>query len=198
MLLRCVIAAVRGMGADFPCPVCLIPKDELPGLGRTFPARTTAEMREVYQRAQSADTLAERNTILQAVGLRDVEVCFMFGTLDFVTYQHCPEHFLVLWTHRCLHRSRVGPSACLPWWAVQDTHPPGAPLNDRKGPRLNEPHRSPVRCILPSWAITHMLIAADNRLDATPRWRDLSHFSHISQFNEFSDGRKYEDLSKAS
>lgn len=35
-----------------------------------------------------------------------------------------------------------------------------------------------------------------HRLDAFPRWRDLNHFSEIAQFREFTDGRKYEDLSK--
>lgn len=29
-----------------------------------------------------------------------------------------------------------------------------------------------------------------------PRWRDLMHFTQIAEFREFSDGRKYEDMSK--
>ncbi|KAJ3540473.1 hypothetical protein NMY22_g4276 [Coprinellus aureogranulatus] len=36
----------------------------------------------------------------------------------------------------------------------------------------------------------------EKQLDAFPRWRDLNHFKEIAQFREFTDGRKYEDLSK--
>ncbi|KAF6744588.1 hypothetical protein DFP72DRAFT_1078429 [Ephemerocybe angulata] len=36
----------------------------------------------------------------------------------------------------------------------------------------------------------------ESQLAAFPRWRDLNHFTEIAQFREFTDGRKYEDLSK--
>ncbi|TEB31163.1 hypothetical protein FA13DRAFT_1629677, partial [Coprinellus micaceus] len=157
---QCVIAAIRGMGADFPCPVCLIPKDELPGLGKAFPVRTTVEMREVYQRAQSADTLAERNTILQAVGLWDVENTFWsFGHTDVYS---APGWDRLHAYHGGLFRKHI----------LQELL------------SMIEKDRGSTSLI-------------EAQLDETPRWRDLSHFSHISQFNEFSDGRKYEDLSKA-
>lgn len=39
---------------------------------------------------------------------------------------------------------------------------------------------------------------SSTRLNSFPRWCDLNHFREIAQFREFTDGRKYEDLSKVS
>ncbi|KAH6895078.1 hypothetical protein BKA70DRAFT_1570479 [Coprinopsis sp. MPI-PUGE-AT-0042] len=36
----------------------------------------------------------------------------------------------------------------------------------------------------------------EDQLSQFPSWRDLNHFSEIAKLREFSDGRKYEDLSK--
>lgn len=70
------MAAVRGMGSHHPCPICLVPADALPGIqvSQRFPDRTTQGMREVYEEAREAGTMAEREEILKEVGLRFVEV----------------------------------------------------------------------------------------------------------------------------
>lgn len=35
-----------------------------------------------------------------------------------------------------------------------------------------------------------------DRMDAIPRWSGLNHFSSIMKTGEFTDGGKYEDMSK--
>lgn len=68
------MAAVRGNGSKFPCPVCLIPDDSMPGLQDNFEARTTQSMQDAYNLAANAKTAFERNEILKGYGLRFVEV----------------------------------------------------------------------------------------------------------------------------
>lgn len=36
----------------------------------------------------------------------------------------------------------------------------------------------------------------DGRVAETPRWSGLYHFNEITTAGEFTDGRKYEDMSK--
>lgn len=69
------MALIRGFGSYAPCPVCLIPGDQLANLSINFPLRTKESMIKYYQDAQDPDLNAsEREQILKGIGLRDVEV----------------------------------------------------------------------------------------------------------------------------
>lgn len=76
-LSRCNMALVRGQSASFPCPVCLVPKTEIMNLSVSFEARTSDAMEAIYRRAQTLNATA-RETLLQSVGLRDVNVTLFF------------------------------------------------------------------------------------------------------------------------
>lgn len=71
------MAAVRGMGSDYPCPICLIPHDQFPGLDKKHPARTAENMKAIYEEAKACVTLADRDSVLKSASLRFVNVCSM-------------------------------------------------------------------------------------------------------------------------
>ena len=57
------MAAIRGMGSDYPCPVCLIPLEMFPGLSDTYPLRTSESMKEIYDLSQKAETVADTEAL---------------------------------------------------------------------------------------------------------------------------------------
>ena len=52
----------------------LIPAKDLSDLSKIYPLRTTETMKEVYETAQKAGTMAEKEVILKEYGLHNVEV----------------------------------------------------------------------------------------------------------------------------
>lgn len=70
---RSNITLTRGVGASYPCPVCLVPKNELPVLSRRAPLRTPGAMRGILNRVREMNATAAED-LLRAYGLRDVEV----------------------------------------------------------------------------------------------------------------------------
>jgi hypothetical protein len=67
--------ACRASGhANYPCPKCLVHKDQLHNVTGSFEARTSDSMRSVIQRASQASTKMEKERILQAFGLHDIQV----------------------------------------------------------------------------------------------------------------------------
>jgi hypothetical protein len=70
---RCTIALIRGTNSKFPCPICLVPNDQLTNLTDKFALRTTELMKKVYDEAQLLN-LTEREQLLKEHGLRNVEV----------------------------------------------------------------------------------------------------------------------------
>ncbi|KAF9044107.1 hypothetical protein BJ165DRAFT_1594751 [Panaeolus papilionaceus] len=69
------MALTRGARAHFPCPVCLVFKDDIPKVSQKAAPRTTERMRALWTEVQE-HTAADRETSLQAVGLRDVQNIF--------------------------------------------------------------------------------------------------------------------------
>ena len=70
------MVVIRGFGSYAPCPVCLIPGDQLANLSTIFPLRTKEQMIKYYKEAQDPDlNVAEKEQILKGIGLRSVEVC---------------------------------------------------------------------------------------------------------------------------
>jgi len=65
---------IRGINSHYPCPVCLVPAEDLSNLSKVYPLRTTEKMKEVYETAQRAETIAAKEAILKDYGLRNVEV----------------------------------------------------------------------------------------------------------------------------
>lgn len=68
------MAHTRGPKGNFPCPKCLVPREEMTK-GEMYPLRTTKTMKEVYKKAEEADTAGEREEIVKSVSLRFAKVC---------------------------------------------------------------------------------------------------------------------------
>jgi len=68
------MALTRGTNSNFPCPVCLVPKEEM-CKGIVYEIRTTETMEGVYNEAKEMGTAEEREKLLKSFGLRGVEVC---------------------------------------------------------------------------------------------------------------------------
>lgn len=68
------MAAIRGTRANFPCPICLVPGDELLNLGQQYPLRTTESMQQVFDTAATLNR-TESEALLKDFGLREVKVC---------------------------------------------------------------------------------------------------------------------------
>jgi hypothetical protein len=67
------MALVWGINSKFPCPICLVPGDQLTNLSETFPLRTTQNMKKICETAKSLNA-SEGEKLLKEYGLRGVEV----------------------------------------------------------------------------------------------------------------------------
>ncbi|KAI5987075.1 hypothetical protein EDD15DRAFT_2372818 [Pisolithus albus] len=73
---QAVMALVRGVKSNFPCPVCLIPRDDISKFPAQCELRTSAGVIKVLQEARSQETTEKREQILMQQGLRDVDNAF--------------------------------------------------------------------------------------------------------------------------
>ena len=71
------MALIRGLNSHAPCPVCLVPGNQLADLSTAFELRTKEKMMDHYRRAQDVN-VAQGDAILKAIGLRNVEVVSWF------------------------------------------------------------------------------------------------------------------------
>lgn len=70
-----IFCACRASGrANYPCPKCLVHKDQLNNIIGNFEARTSDSMRSVIRRTLQASTKTEKENILQGFGLHDIQV----------------------------------------------------------------------------------------------------------------------------
>lgn len=97
---RCFMALIRGTNSKFPCPVCLVPGDEL-CKGRVYALRTTETMEKVYDEACQMSTASERNNHLKGYGLRYAQVCSIMLWLVTCLCQ------LILCNRMCFGSSRI-------------------------------------------------------------------------------------------
>ncbi|TFK46324.1 hypothetical protein OE88DRAFT_1715060 [Heliocybe sulcata] len=70
-----VMALIRGAKALHPCPICLIPAEEILDLSRTWPLRTTSTMMQEYEKAQTMNK-TDADQHLKQFGLRAIDNVF--------------------------------------------------------------------------------------------------------------------------
>ncbi|THH28010.1 hypothetical protein EUX98_g6168 [Antrodiella citrinella] len=70
---QCVMALIRGVKSLYPCPICLVPHNELANLRESYPLRTAKQSQQVVEAARQMDTKAEGEELLMQYSLRDVE-----------------------------------------------------------------------------------------------------------------------------
>jgi hypothetical protein len=78
MVSRCVMALIRGLQSNFPCPICLIPKDQLSKL-QGYPARDPAQSQATVSSARDASNVKERERILKEYSLHNVDVSYIIS-----------------------------------------------------------------------------------------------------------------------
>lgn len=79
------MALIRGTQSKYPCPVCLVPKDEM-CKGTLYPHRTTESMMKVYNEAMKENTVEKQEKSLKKSGLRGIEVGKILTCLGTCTY----------------------------------------------------------------------------------------------------------------
>ena len=68
------MALIRGRRGGFPCPICLVPRDEM-CTGVVGDLCTTKSMEELYKIASEMDTAEEREALLKGYSARYIKVC---------------------------------------------------------------------------------------------------------------------------
>ncbi|KAG0704425.1 hypothetical protein DFH29DRAFT_981528 [Suillus ampliporus] len=147
-----VMALIHGLMGKFPCPICLVPRNELSNTLNVYPLHTSTDTKALLARARESTTLGVREQILSSQSLCDVNSSF--GVLE-----HTNVHRAL--SHDKLHFNDEGL------------------FSDHKWPELQK------------WAAVQI----DSFFQLISHWRNLNHFDQVISVS-FSDGMKYEDISK--
>lgn len=75
MDIRCVMALIWGVKCWFPCPQCLIPEAKQGIFPVNALPRTAADTIAMIQQARKQQRAGDKEEILEAAGLQDVDVC---------------------------------------------------------------------------------------------------------------------------
>ncbi|KAG2348732.1 hypothetical protein BDR05DRAFT_972997 [Suillus weaverae] len=154
---QAVMALIRGLMGKFPCPICLVPHDELSNTLKVFPLHTCTGTKALLARARESTTLDAREQILSSQSLRDSS----FGVME-----HTDVHRAL--SHDKLHFNDEGL------------------FSDHEWPEL----QNWVECLG-----RQATVQIDSFFQSIPHWRNLNHFDQVISVS-FSDGTKYEDISK--
>jgi hypothetical protein len=101
---RCIMALIRGVGSLFPCPRCLIPELKQGEPSASAPLQTEAGTRATLEEARGKKRAGDKEDILKAAGLRDVDVRPHF-------YYYCSILLLTTSLTECiLEDQKLGPT----------------------------------------------------------------------------------------
>src|ERR1700753_3709355 len=106
MMIRCVMALIRGLNSLYPCPRCLVLGENLDNPTNKAPPRTTEGTKATIKRAREQERLGERDNVLKNAGLQDVDVCFNS------CYSHMISALVTFFTEYILEDSKLGPTCC--------------------------------------------------------------------------------------
>ncbi|KAG1749387.1 hypothetical protein EDD22DRAFT_981848 [Suillus occidentalis] len=73
---QCIMSLIRGIKCLWPCPVCLVPHNELLNTLKCYPPRTATQSQEVVKAARAEATAEEKEEKLKEYGLRDIMNAF--------------------------------------------------------------------------------------------------------------------------
>ncbi|KAG1786171.1 uncharacterized protein HD556DRAFT_1434837 [Suillus plorans] len=160
-----VMALICGLMGKFPCPICLVPREELSKTSNVYRLRTSTDAKALRARARESTTIEAREQILSSESLRDVDNSF--DTMDHTDVHHAlsfdklhfndERQFDHLWTELQKWIASSGQQAAV---------------------------------LIDSLQVFFCLY-----FESFPRWRNLNHFDQVVSVS-FSDGTKYEDISK--
>ncbi|KAG1756658.1 uncharacterized protein EDB91DRAFT_1233427 [Suillus paluster] len=158
-----MMALIRGLMGKFPCPVCLVPREELSKGLNAYQFRMSEDAKALHAQAQESTTLEAREQVLSSESLRDVDSAFdtmehtnVYQTLSFDKLNFNDEgKFDHLWTE-------------LQKWITNSSRQAAVVIDALQ-----------VFFFFESFLC----------------WRNLNHFNQVVSIS-FSDGMKYEDISK--
>ncbi|KAG1738384.1 uncharacterized protein EDB91DRAFT_1237752 [Suillus paluster] len=90
------MSLTRGVRALWPCPVCLVPHDELSDTSHCYPRRTSCDLQAILATARVKDTAEEREETLKDYGLHDILNAFW-------TVKSTDVHRALLWDKLHFH-----------------------------------------------------------------------------------------------
>ncbi|KAG1884643.1 hypothetical protein F4604DRAFT_1878660 [Suillus subluteus] len=156
---QCVMSLIRGTKCKFPCPVCLVPREELGNVLTSYPLRTSASTQATLREARNFVRQEDKEKVLMSRGLRDVDNTFS-------DVAHMDVHSAVSFDR--LHVNNEGNFSDHLWTQFQE-----------HVKSIGRQTQSQINVYF----------------DSMPRWRNINHFNHVMDIS-FSDGSKYEDISK--
>ncbi|KAK1227009.1 hypothetical protein PQX77_009971 [Marasmius sp. AFHP31] len=74
---QCVMCLIRGIKSGYPCPKCMVARDEMSNLSKTWAARTAAETTEVLNEVINLQKKAQQEGLLKDHSLRLAQNTFM-------------------------------------------------------------------------------------------------------------------------
>ncbi|KAF9470013.1 hypothetical protein BDZ94DRAFT_1329905 [Collybia nuda] len=107
---QCVMALIRGEKGLYPCPFCLVPRDEQADLAKTHTLRTAEHAQEIFNAGLEL-TAAEHEDLLKSIGLRNVENAFW-------SVQFSDPHQALAWDH--MHNYSYGLGGKHIWPKIQN------------------------------------------------------------------------------
>lgn len=125
-----MMALTRGVNALFPCPTCLVPKEEIPNLSIRHRLRLTQEMQTVWTEGLVMNA-TDRENHLQSYGLRDVQVMFQIIVIlsglwrVWMTFYNFSERILGTTRSRCIQCLILGSPTRISWWSLFWPHSSG-------------------------------------------------------------------------
>jgi hypothetical protein len=75
LVLRSVMALIRGLKGLYPCPMCLVPQEQQSDLSQIFPLRTQQGSEALFHQAQALNRVEDKERLLKSQSLRMVKVC---------------------------------------------------------------------------------------------------------------------------
>ncbi|EGO04618.1 hypothetical protein SERLA73DRAFT_118586 [Serpula lacrymans var. lacrymans S7.3] len=70
---QCAMPSSHGTNCNFPCPICLVPRDKLSDTTQTFTRRTSAHSESILLEAKQQQTAANKEIVLKNCGLCPVK-----------------------------------------------------------------------------------------------------------------------------
>jgi hypothetical protein len=71
------MALIRGLKADYPCPICYIKQEDQADFTEMAELRTSRESQATIRKGRTLNA-EKREKLLQSNGLRNVDVCFLW------------------------------------------------------------------------------------------------------------------------
>ncbi|KAG6370447.1 hypothetical protein JVT61DRAFT_12066 [Boletus reticuloceps] len=173
---QCMMTLIRGTRGKCPCPVCLVPLEELCKLSKTFPMQTISQVVEGYEAYLRKKSEGEE--ILKALSLRPVENVF------WKVRNSEPEEAVSFDRLHFLHGGLGGKHMFEELKIILRA------LGWDASTRVEERYM-----ISQNRTISSLTERTDFSVSNFPRWRNLAHFNTIMQIT-FSDGNKLRDVMK--